>query len=65
MEKASLTFLGGGILVFKKTDKKKKSPEAENSARVRREAGMLFVLGALIPAIAGLFTALADSPRKK
>ena len=51
-------------MAFKKTGKKKKDPQAENSAKVRREAGILFALGALIPAAAGLFTALTESRRK-
>ncbi len=50
--------------MFKKTDKKKKDPKAENSAKVRREAGILFALGALIPAVAGLITSLTESRRK-
>ena len=48
-----------------KNGKKKTDPKAENSARIRREAGVLFALSALIPAAAALFTALTESRRKR
>ena len=52
------------VMFGKKKKKKRRSPIAENSARIRREAGILFALGAMIPAVAGLVTELS-SRRKK
>ena len=50
----------------RKTESKEyRSPEAENSARVRREAGVLFLLAALIPAAASLVTGLSSLRRKR
>ena len=48
-----------------KTKKKKADPKAENSARIRREAGVLIALSALIPAVAALVTALTEARRKR
>lgn len=52
------------VMFGKKKKKKRRSPIAENSARIRREAGILFTLGAMIPAAAALVTELS-SRRKK
>ncbi len=52
------------VMFGKKKKKKRRSPIAKNSARIRREAGILFTLGAMIPAAAALVTELS-SRRKK
>ena len=54
------------LMADRKTENKKyRNPEAENSARVRREAGVLFLLAALIPAAASLVTGLSSLRRKR
>jgi|GEM_PF-6193377 len=48
-----------------RSEKRPPDPQKENSARIRREAGLLVALSALIPAAAALAAALRSPGEKK